>query len=388
MSKVSPELRLIKTRQAVWVNITDIHFDETNPNKMIQQKMQALEKIMKDDDIGDIVPVVLNQKKKLFYKVIDGEHRIRILIRNGVKKVLAIVLKISEWKAKILRQVLNKLRGEHDRDKDTKELKIIFDQGKQEEFEKMLPGEIAKFDKRLEREFGIILYDKKAEEIPTDAKNITKPGDIFKLGNHLVLCADSTIPENVLKLIKDKKPRMIFTDPPYNFKKDNYLDVVFGNLIEAEIFVMNADHPAVNLLKNYHEFFVGFFILTFTTLIGYGNFGKQPILNHRTITHYRKGKTNFQNLLDGFGTVHSVVLSRQGLVKHEKPIEIPRRFIVHYTRPGEIVLDLFGGSGSTLMACEITGRICYTIEKDPKVVDLIIRRFEDYSKIKAKKLDN
>ena len=111
------------------------------------------------------------------------------------------------------------------------------------------------------------------------------------------------------------------------------------------------------------------------------------MISHRIINHYRKGKSNFQNLYDAFGTVHDFVLNRQGFVKREKPLEVLRRFIVHYTKPDEVILDLFGGSGSTLMAAEVSQRYCYTIEKDPRIVDHILKRFEDFTKIKTKKLD-
>jgi DNA modification methylase len=88
-------------------------------------------------------------------------------------------------------------------------------------------------------------------------------------------------------------------------------------------------------------------------------------------------------LRDGFGTVHEAVVMRAGLTAHEKPLHLPRIFIVHYTAPEEVVLDLFGGSGSTMIACEQTGRTCYSIEKDPHKVDVMIKRYEDFSHEKA-----
>jgi len=107
------------------------------------------------------------------------------------------------------------------------------------------------------------------------------------------------------------------------------------------------------------------------------------MMSHRLLSHYRKGKSNFQNLHDAFATIHEIVLRKDGLTPQEKPLDLPRKFIVHYTKPEEQVLDLFGGSGSTMMACQIAGRNCLTMEKDPGVCDVIIKRWEDYTHEKA-----
>ena len=73
------------------------------------------------------------------------------------------------------------------------------------------------------------------------------------------------------------------------------------------------------------------------------------------------------------------MLSKSGLTRHEKPLDLPRKMIVHYTKPDEVVLDIFAGSGSTMIACEQLGRVCYSMELDPHKVDVILKRYEEFN---------
>jgi len=190
--------------------------------------------------------------------------------------------------------------------------------------------------------------------------------------------------ESMEKLIgTGKQPRLILTDPPYDMKEYDYFKPFFEAQQNIEVLIMMDDHGSKELCLRYHKYFVGNFVLVFNAP---SKFPNQPMNSHRLICHYRKGRTNFQNLHDAFGTVHNMVLAKTGLIKQEKPIELPKRFIIHYTRLGEIVLDLFGGSGSTLIACESAGRVCYTMEIDPKHVDYIIQRWEDLTHKEAIKV--
>ncbi len=106
-----------------------IIFDETNPNEMSEEQEQALDLAMRK--FGFLAPVILQDKnKKGEYKCIDGEHRIKKYLTYGKKQINAYVLDVSKVDAKILRQVMNKLRGQHDKKKDADEFSIIDVRGK------------------------------------------------------------------------------------------------------------------------------------------------------------------------------------------------------------------------------------------------------------------
>jgi site-specific DNA-methyltransferase (adenine-specific) len=222
-------------------------------------------------------------------------------------------------------------------------------------------------------------------EVPENVEARSKEGQVYRCGHHLVMCGDSTNWDNFAILFsyaKDNYPRVIFTDPPYDFDKFDWLTPFFtiDGWENLEILVLNSDKPTVKMLDNYAKYFVGFYVITFNSPARFSN---QPMISHRLISHYRKGRSSFQNLHDAFGTVHDLTLSKSGLTRHEKPLDLPRKFITHYTKPGDIVLDLFGGSGSTMIACEQIGRTCFSMENDPLKVDIMLKRYENYAHEKA-----
>jgi len=139
------------------------------------------------------------------------------------------------------------------------------------------------------------------------------------------MCGDATEGNDVLKLIESDQPRLIFTDPPYDLKEFDYLKSFFETQVDIEVLIINSDLGTIELLQRYKKYFRNFYIMKLhTSPIGYGN---QPLMQHRMISHFRKGKSNFLNLMDGFGTFHEIVLSKSGLTRQEKPISLPRRFI-------------------------------------------------------------
>lgn len=112
----------------------------------------------------------------------------------------------------------------------------------------------------------------------------------------------------------------------------------------------------------------------------------QPMTQHNMICKFGNKKIN--NLKDAFSTVLRIASMRTQKdkdVKHEKRVELPRQFIVHYTKKNDVVLDVFGGSGSTLIAAEQTGRVCYILELDPFCCSVIIERWEGLTGGKAEK---
>ena len=110
---------MVEEHKLVKIDIDKIKIDSTNPNVMNDDEMKALQKTM--DKFGYLAPVILDKK----YKVVDGEHRVKIYERLGKKTIPAYVIDVDKYDQKILRQVMNKLRGEHDILKDSKEFNIL-----------------------------------------------------------------------------------------------------------------------------------------------------------------------------------------------------------------------------------------------------------------------
>lgn len=121
------------------IPISSIKFDKTNPNTMSDEQMDALSKGM--EKFGYLAPVVLNQDME----VLDGEHRAKAYAKLGEKNIPAYVINVDKFDGKMLRQIMNKLHGEHDTKKDSLEYKILEEAGKLEEFSKLIAQPKQKF---------------------------------------------------------------------------------------------------------------------------------------------------------------------------------------------------------------------------------------------------
>lgn len=143
------KVRYVKTKTIL---LSKIKFDEKNPNNMSEIHQKALDNTI--TKYGFAVEPWVNEEKDGTYLVIDGEHRIRFLMENGEKEVQAKVFKVSYTDVQMLRQVANKLRGEHDRKKDAAEYKSIFDAGFLDEFSLLSGESTVNLQKIIETEFN------------------------------------------------------------------------------------------------------------------------------------------------------------------------------------------------------------------------------------------
>lgn len=247
------------------------------------------------------------------------------------------------------------------------------------------------------------IEDVKDDDFDVDAElqkpTITKPGDLWLLGNHRLVCGDSTKAETFDLLMDGKKANLVVTDPPYNvnyestagkIKNDNmeyeafytFLLSAFQNTEaamaqDASIYVFHADTEGLNFRKAFSD--AGFY------LSGTCIWKKQSLVLGRSPYQWRhepilfgwkkKGKHNWyadrkQSTIwefdkPGKNADHPTM----------KPVPLISYPILNSSLPNCIVLDPFGGSGSTLIACEQTDRVCYTIELDEKFCDVIVRRY-------------
>ncbi len=294
------------------------------------------------------------------------------------------------------------------------------------------------FDKDL-----LISPDEKDDIIPDSAPAIAQIGQIWALGRHRLMCGDSTDKEAVVRLMDGKKADMVFTDPPYNvnysgrgketknkIENDNqteqafreFLEKSFNNLKEflkveggAYICYASRTHREFEDSLNKANFEVRNQIIwvKLVASMGWGDYRwkHEPILychqKGNTIDFYgdRKQYTQWDEersdewLLkmikkeikkqeDGGSTVWR--FGREFNYKHptQKPVQMIMKGVLNSSKADDIILDLFLGSGATLITAEITNRICYGMELDPKYVDVIIKRWEDYTGKKAVKTGN
>ena len=248
----------------------------------------------------------------------------------------------------------------------------------------------------------------KVPEVPVDP--VTKLGDVWLLGKHRLMCGDSTSIDAVDALMASQKADMVFTDPPYgvayegghNTKKrtqikndalegENLTGLFYGALSVAHI--VTHEHAAF-----YVWYASGKSVETFAALSdlplklraiiqwykvrsGLGAFMSQYIPNCEPCIYAYKDGSSPQ----WFGPTDEKTVwelkkeQRNDFHPTQKPIELPERAINNSSKKDQIILDLFGGSGSTLIACEKTGRKARLMELDPKYVDVIVKRWQDFT---------
>lgn len=230
----------------------------------------------------------------------------------------------------------------------------------------------------------------------------TKKGDIWLLGNHRLLCGDSTIKEDVEKLMNGQKAKMVFTDPPYNVAYEggteerltiqndnmsndefyNFLLKVFTNYFDlmeegAPIYVCHADSEGENFRRAYREAGLKLaecIIWVKNTFV----MGRQDYhWRHEPILYgWKEGKAHYFVDDRTQDTVWEIPKpQRNGEHPTMKPLALCVKAIKNSCKPKELVVDLFGGSGSTLVAAAEVERICYTMELDEKYCDVIVLRY-------------
>ena len=232
---------------------------------------------------------------------------------------------------------------------------------------------------------------------------ITKRGDVYQLGRHRLMCGDSTAIDDVEKLMDGRKADMVFTDPPYgvdykginNDGRDGLEELLRGafgciygtSKSGASCYVFHSDRCADIFHSVFREFF------HFSSMIIWV---KNSLTLSRTDYQSQHEPCLYGWIKDGTHTFYGDrrqtsiwEYDKQRIEGHTtpKPIGIISRALSNSSKSDDIIQDLFGGSGSTLIACEQLNRICYMMELDEKYCDVIIQRWETYTGQKAVRID-
>lgn len=245
------------------------------------------------------------------------------------------------------------------------------------------------------------------DEVPEAPEDpITKPGDLWILGNHRLLCGDSTNPQHVERLMDGQKADMVFTDPPYgvnyqgglqdkgdglksanrrkliNDDVDLYYDavVIANQFSNGPVFMFHADTVPFGLYKGVEA--VGgeiVALLIWRKPGGYGALGASYKPNHEPCLLWKpkNAKLNYVGPTTETRIWEIDKEKANKLHPTQKPVAVPERAISNHK--AQVVLDLFGGSGSTLIACERQHRHARLMELDPAYCDVIVKRWEDFT---------
>jgi len=244
-------------------------------------------------------------------------------------------------------------------------------------------------------------------EPPVEPK--TKLGDIYQLGRHRLMCGDSTDKATVERLMNGAKADMVFTDPPYgiNFESDDGKSIQNDNLNMNELFEFNKKWQTMAFFAAKDNCFM--LAWASPRLLHLLDFNGKWIF-FRLLTMYKSNRISFphgawinktepclvftkgkpkistENYLDDcYVYTHDKESHEDSNVGHPtpKPVKMIIEHISACTKKTELVVDLFGGSGATMIACEKLNRSCYMMELDPKYCDVIVTRWETLTKQKA-----
>ncbi|MCO5385375.1 MAG: site-specific DNA-methyltransferase [Desulfosporosinus sp.] len=381
------------------INISDLKHAEYNPRKDLKSGDKEFEKIRNSiTEFGYCDPIILNSD----LTIVGGHQRAKVLKELGYTEVDCVIIDIDKTKEKALNVALNKISGEW----DFESLAKLLDDLKTEDYDIELSGFDMKEAEKLWDEYMPKDEQDEEDDIPDVPEvPVIQSGDIVVLGKHRLICGDATKAEDLEKLMDGKKAKLTVLDPPYGIsyvgKTDDALTIQNDNLSDEEFYsflfeafkriyeissdgassyIFHADAKGLLFRKAFVD--SGFkhsqccIWVKNTFVMGRqpyqwqhepALFGWKPTGSHywngdrkqSTIWNFDKPRTN---------DVHPTM----------KPIPLIEYIIKNSSKYGDIVVDTFLGSGTTLLAADNTDRICYGSELDPKYCQVIIERWINY----------
>lgn len=367
-----------------------------NPRLIKDEKFKNLCKSIENDPEFMSLRPILCTKDKVIYA---GNMRYRACKHLGWQEIPCIVTDISEIKAKERAVKDNNQFGEWD---DT--LSTLLDELEKEGVDLETLGLNDQVEEMIEKLNEKEIVEDEVPELKKDPQ--TKLGDLWQLGEHRLLCGDATKLEDVEKLMDGQKADMVFTDPPYGVSFQSNMRTKsekFDILENDDTILTDWIAPVATSSQGWVFVWTTWKVLD-KWLPVIDQFGK---MSNMIIWH--KGGGGMGDLKHSFSTDYEIALvfsrgrevqgKRIGSVwalnkdfagnyQHptQKPVALAAEAIQKTSKQGERVLDVFGGSGSTLIACEQLNRKCYMMELDPQYVRVIIDRWEKLTGEKAKLL--
>ncbi len=380
------------------VNVTELVPYANNAKEHPQEQIDKIKASIKEFGFND--PIAIDEKNV----IIEGHGRFIALQQMGSEVVDVIRLEhLSEVQKKQYILAHNKLTMDTGFNIEMLELEI--------EAIRVMDGDLTLtgFDLEEIKDINLNLSDltediqeDEVPEVDLEREPFSRLGDLWKLGKHKLLCGDSTNQQQVKILMGAEKAQLVVTDPPYNvnyegatkekltIKNDNMSDSKFYEFLlnsysriyesledGGGIYVFHADTEGMNFRKAMMD--AGFYFAQCCVWV------KNSLVMGRQDYQWQH-----EPILVGWkpGKAHSWYSDRKQTtvwkfdrpVRNDihptmKPLNLIAYPIRNSSRPGDIVIDFFGGSGSTLMACEETKRVCRTMELDPRYVDAIIKRY-------------
>lgn len=399
-----------------YVDIGQLRPDPANPRRISEEELEALTRSI--HQFGLVDPIIARRDDGT---VIGGHQRLLAARKLGLKTVPVVYVDLSPEQARLLNLALNKISGSFDQELLAQ---LLADLSLQPELDLTLSGFGDDEIKELLKSLDAREKREKLEEFDLDealkesqASPMTKRGDLWHMGDHRLLCGDATNGDDLVRLMDGARASLAFTDPPYNVDYGHhggaplkgrrkaianddlgsgfeaFLEKACRNLLEVTdgaVYICMSSSELHTLQKSFvaagghWSTFIIWAKNTFT--VGRSDYQRQyePILYG-----WREGAKHHWCGDRDQGDVWSVYKPLANpLHPTMKPLPLIERALENSSVPGDIVLDPFLGSGSTLVACERRERVCYGVELDPEYVDVAVKRWESFTGEKAEKSES
>ena len=397
--------------QIAQVPISDLHPDPANPRRISDAELEALTRSIRE--FGLVDPIIARHADKM---VIGGHQRLLAARKLGYKTVPVIFVDLPPEKAKLLNVALNRIRGEWDQELlarllDDLEGADLTLTGFGDDEVKML---LKSLDSREKRERAESFDLDAALEAARAGSGVSR-GDLWALGDHRLLCGDATDTGDVSRLLDGTKAAMCFTDPPYNVSlgdhggapRDSRKRRIQNDALQPEEWEVFCRGWAKNLVDSVDgALYVCMSTKEWPTvsriLAEAGGHWSDTIIwaKDRFVLGRAPYQRSYEPLWFGWRDGAKAywcgdrdqsdvwTIPRPSVSEAHptaKPLQLVERAIENSSKPGNAVLDLFLGSGSTMIAAERTSRVCRGMEIDPHYCRVAIARWEAFTGEKAKK---
>jgi len=404
---------MIQDYGLIKVKLSDLEFDKENPNELTKEQQESLKKSFRK--FGNVMPILIDQNNF----IVHGNHRAEIYQQLGLDEIPAFRREFKDDdERRLCSQAMNKLHGQYETLKDSNQLLLLFQNQKLDELTELIAQPKEELQRIIQKGHPEMQFyqednfdvDKALEEIVPQ----TQLGDIWELGNHRLMCADCSDEKSIKRLMGEQKAILCLTDPPYSVDyddrqrradskshkdlRDTYEDKqdagqLLSSLFEitpADLLIMTypVDKHFQELAKASALWNLLYELVWIKQHFTYG-IGKRYKQQHEPILIFRRKNSNDAvfNVPDNKSTLFEYDREMANpLHPTPRPIGLLIELIQYHSNERDLIIDPFLGSGSTLIACEQTERVCYGVEIDPHYCDVIVKRWEEFTNRKAKLL--
>jgi DNA modification methylase len=405
--EVAKEMQQSQELAIVQTPIEELRPDPANPRRISDQELDALTRSIRE--FGLVDPIIARRDDKT---IIGGHQRLIVARRLGLNQVPVVFLDLSPERARLLNLGLNRIGGNWDQEllarmlaelKEVPDVDLSLSGFSEDELKKYLKS----LESREKRD-RLEPFDLEAALEAARAAPVAHTGDLWRLGDHRLLCGDATQVCDVARLVGETRASMAFTDPPYNvsygshggarqtgrrrgIQNDDLGEGFYDFLVSACQNLLSFTEGSVYVCMSSSELHT----LQRAFVAARGHWSTFVIWAKDTFTLGRSDyQRQYEPILYGWreGARHHWCGDRdQGdvwqfnkpvtspLHPTMKPVPLVQRAIENSSQLGDVVLDLFLGSGSTLIGCERTGRVCYGMELAPEYVDVAVMRWEAFT---------